>query len=120
LDKGRRITLMIRKTRFDLNEEIHVIHVYEVVVPGELVYVMGPKPVYDEYLDDVLVTPNAPSDDVAFRPQIYDGRALNSPAIDFNYEITCYRFSKPDHHQIEWRVGGLRSNTLNFEVARNE
>ncbi len=119
LKEGRRITLLTGKTTFDVNEEIHVIHVHEVVLPGRLVYVMGPKPVYGEYVDGELVTPDPPpmSED-PFKPGVYDGRALPSPAVDYNYEITRYSFSEPGQHRIEWRIGGLRSNTLELEVVR--
>src|SRR3954464_14167415 len=41
LEDGRRITLLMRDAAYGVNEEIHIIHVYEVVVPGRLVSVMG-------------------------------------------------------------------------------
>lgn len=117
LNAGRRITLLAGKTTYSPNEELHVIHVYEVVVPGQQVYVMGPKPVYNEYLDDIRVTPEPAAGEDPFAPADYNGRALTSPAVDYNYEITVYSFSVPGRHQIDWRLGGLRSNTLEFEVA---
>jgi len=117
---GRRITCLTPKTTYGLNEGIHVIHVYEVVVPGHLVYVMGPKPVYGEYLDGRLVTLEPPQGEDPFVPANYDGRALPSPAVDYNYDVTIYSFSAPGRHQIDWRIGGLRSNTLEFEVVSSE
>jgi hypothetical protein len=53
-------------------------------------------------------------------PKNYDGRALPSPAVDYNYEITQYRFAEPGLHQIYWQIGNLRSNTLSLEVVRDE
>ena len=112
--------MLMRNTTYNVNEEIHVIHVYEVVVPGQLVYVMGPKPVYGEYVDEQLVTPEPTPGDDPFVPSFYDGRAVPSPAVDYNYEVTVYSFSEPRRHRIDWRAGPLRSNTLKFEVVRNE
>lgn len=113
---GQRITLLVRDRTYAVDEEIRVIHVHEVLTPGQLVYVMGPKPVYDEYVDDRLVTPASPPGEDPFVPSLYNGRAIPSPAVDYNFEITTYRFSVPGRHQIEWRAGGLRSNTLAFEI----
>ncbi len=117
LEDGRRITLLMRDAAYGVDEEIHVIHVYEVAVPGQQVSVMGPKPVYGEYVDEQLVTPALPEGENPFAPPNYNGRALPSPAVDYNYELTIYSFSEPGRHQIDWRVGGLRSNTLRFEVG---
>jgi len=117
---GRRITCLVRKTTYCVNEAIHIVHVYEVLVPGQLVYVMGPKPVYGEYLDERLVTLEPPSGEDPFVPQNYDGRALPSPAVDYNYDVTIYSFSVPGRHQTYWRVGELRSNTLEFEVVSSD
>jgi hypothetical protein len=72
---------------------------------------MGPKAIYGEYVDGQLVTPAQPP------PEIYDGLVVDSPDVDYNYDITSYRFSRPGHHQIYWQLGDLRSNTLDIEVA---
>lgn len=117
LTEGKRITLLTGKTAYRVNEEIRVIHVYEVVVPGQLVYVMGPKPVYGEYVDEQLVAPEPPPGEDPFVPPFYDGRALPSPAVDYNYDRTSYSFPAPGHHRIDWRIGGLSSNTLELEIA---
>lgn len=116
LTAGRRITVMARKSGYAANEEIRVIHVYEVVVPGLPVHVMGPKPVYGEYLDGTLATAELPPDEDPFAPREYDGRVVTSPAVDYNYDITRYRLA-PGHHRLWWQMGGLRSNTLEFEQA---
>jgi hypothetical protein len=118
--EGRRITVMTRKVNYRPDEEVRVIHVYEVVTPHQLVYVMGPKPVYSEFVDGQQATPALPPGEDPFVPKNYDGRALPSPAVDYNYEITQYRFAEPGLHQIYWQIGNLRSNTLSLEVVRDE
>jgi hypothetical protein len=120
LTEGRRVTVMTRKTDYGVNEEVRVIHVYEVIEPGHLVYVMGPKPVYGEYIDGQLATPAPPPGEDPFVPSDYDGRALPSPAVDYNYDITRYRFAEPGRHQICWQIGDLRSNALKLEVIRDK
>ena len=117
LEDGRRITILLHKSAYAVNEEIHVLHVYEVTVPGVLVSVMGPKPVPGEYVDGQLATSEPVPEEDPFLPSNYNGRAIRSPAVDYNYEITVYRFSEPGRHQIEWRAGGLRSNAVSFEVV---
>jgi hypothetical protein len=120
LIEGRRVTLLTRKADYSTNEEVRVIHVYEAVAPHQLVYVMGPKPVYGEFVDGQPATPAPPPEEDPFVPKNYDGRALPSPAVDYNFEITQYRFSRPGHHQIYWQIGNLRSNTLLLEVVPDE
>jgi hypothetical protein len=116
LKEGRRITVMARKTAYASDEEIHVIHVYEVSVPDQQMYVMGPKPVYGEYLDGKLSTREPPPAEDPFAPTNYNGRVLVSPAVDYNYDITRYKLD-PGRHQLYWSAGGLRSNTLEFDQA---
>jgi hypothetical protein len=43
-----------------------------------------------------------------------------SPAVDHNYEVTHYRFAGVGSHQIYWQLGGVHSNTLQFEVVADE
>lgn len=117
LMEGKRITVMARRTSYGVKEEIRVIHVYEVIVPGQQVYVMGPKPIYGEYLDGKLATPELPPEEDPFAPRNYNGRVVPSPAVDYNYEITCYGVSAPGRHRLWWHQGSLRSNTLEFEQA---
>ncbi len=116
LTAGRRLTVMARKSAYGANEEVRVIHVYEVVVPGLPVHVMGPKPVYGEYLDGKPATAELPPDEDPFAPREYDGRVATSPAADYNYDITRYRLA-PGRHRLWWQIGGLRSNTLEVEQA---
>lgn len=107
----RRITIMTRATSYRVGEEVRLVHVLEVLEPGQKVFVMGPKTVYGEYVDGRLAT--AAASDPA---QAYDGRALDSPAVDYNYDITHYRFSEPGRHTIYWQMDELRSNTLDIDV----
>jgi hypothetical protein len=86
----------------------------EVVEPGHEVFVMGPKTICGEYVDGQLATP------AAAPAQGYDGPVLDSPEVDYNYDITSYRFAQPGIHQIYWKIGDLRSNTLNLEVVADD
>jgi hypothetical protein len=115
---GKRLTIMTRKTVYQVNEEIHIIHVVEVIEPGHQVYVMGPKPIYGEYLDDRLVTEPPPEGRDPLVPAFYDGLTLPSPAVDYNYDITSYSFSEQGTHQIYWKLDSLRSNLLTVEISR--
>jgi hypothetical protein len=108
---GKRITLLTKKNRYYVNEEIRVIHVMEVLEPGHKLFVMGPKPIYGEYIDGNLVTQEEAPE------QIYDGLVLDSPDVDYNYDITSYRFFELGRHRIDWQMGELRSNTLEFEIV---
>jgi hypothetical protein len=112
---GMRLTVMSRRLQYSAAEEARIVHVVEVVEPGRKVYIMGPKPVYGEYVDDVLVT--APPPDDLWEPATYNGPILPSPAVDYNYEIKAYRFDQAGAHRIQWRLGTLRSNVLTIEVT---
>ena len=46
----------------------------------------------------------------------YDGVVLPSPAIDYNYEVTSYRFDEPGTHAIQWRSGKNASNAITVWV----
>ena len=48
---GTRLTILAKKNRYRVNEEVRIIHVLEVVEPGHRLFVMGPKPIYGEYID---------------------------------------------------------------------
>jgi hypothetical protein len=113
---GIRLTLMVRRRQYRIGEEVRVVHVVEMVEPGREVYVMGPKPVYGEYVDEVLVTPPPPDD--VLEPSTYNGLVLPSPAVDYNYDITAYRFADAGEHRIQWRLGAVRSNIVRIEVVR--
>lgn len=115
---GKRLTIMTKKNTYQVGEEIRVLHVLEVVEAGHQLYVMGPKPIFGEYLDDQLVTQAPTEGEDPLIPQFYNGRVVPSPAVDFNYEITSYSFSAPGKHKIYWKLNSLQSNTLVFEIVR--
>lgn len=116
LGNGMRITLLTKKTRYALGEEIHVIHVFEAPGNGIDVYVMGPKFVYGESVDGTPVS-GAPEINTYPWLGVYDGAVLKSPAVDYNYDITTYRFSEPGTHVISWQLGSLRSNPITIEIG---
>ena len=117
--KGRRITIMAEKTRYKLGETVRIIHVLEAVEQGVELYVMGPKPVFDELLDGQNLNPLPKKTDV------YDGKVVKGPAVDFNYDITHLTFTQPGKHTIQWQGGGhtsegplgLKSNVLTVEIV---
>jgi len=108
---GIRLTILTKKKRYQVGEEVRVIHVMEAVEPGHELFIMGPKPVHGEYVDDRPVTPQSPAE------QDYDGVVLESPNVDYNYDITSYRFFEPGCHRIHWQMRELRSNTLELEIV---
>jgi hypothetical protein len=110
---GERLTILTKKKRYLVGEEVRVIHVLEIVEAGHELFIMGPKPVYGEYVDDRLVTSQRP------QLQDYDGVVLESPNVDYNYDITSYRFFAPGRHRIHWQVDELRSNTLELEIVNS-
>ena len=122
-DKGRiagpaaeRLTILSAKSVYSPLEEIRIIHVHEATASGVYVYVMGPKAIYGEYVDGVLTSPAATAP-----PSPYDGRVIESPWEDHNYEPSVYRLPVGDH-TIEWRFATLsspvplRSNVLVVKV----
>jgi hypothetical protein len=112
---GVRLTLLTAKTDYAVGETVRVLHVLDVSVPGRGVYIMGPKRPPNELLDGALATiaPEIPD-----YPWVatYDGVVLPSPAIDYNYEITTYRFAAPGTHALRWRLGKVESNELTVRV----
>lgn len=111
LKDGVRITILTERTKYKLGEEVRVIHVLEAPEPGHELYVMGPKPIYSEYVDGVERTPPPPA------PGPYDGRVLPSPGVDWNYEVTAYKLTTAGSHRIQWRADGRESNVIEVEVA---
>lgn len=111
LHDGARITILTERAKYKVGEEVRVIHVLEAPEPGRELYVMGPKPIDSEYVDGVLRTPPPPA------PGTYDGRVLPSPGVDWNYEVTTYRFTAPGPHRLQWRADGRESNVIELEVA---
>lgn len=112
-----RITVMTQKSVYKPGEEIKVIHIVEAVKTGYELYIMGPKEIYGEYINNVLVTTAIPKDrDDPLIPLLYDGAVLPCPAVDYNYEITTYTFSKPGVYNIQWKLGELVSNLHKIRV----
>lgn len=113
---GERLTILTEKTVYDAGEEIRIVHVHEATREGVYLYVMGPKPIYGEYIDGALASPAA-----AAPPRAYDGRVIESPWEDHNYEVSVHRLP-PGRHEIQWRFATLsgpavlRSNTIVVEV----
>lgn len=114
---GQRITIMTARTEYRTGEEIRVIHVLEASEAGHELWVMGPKRIQEEYIDGKLSSPpRSPASS-------YDGMVLQSPGVNFNYDITAYIFTKPGVHTVLWKGGeyfgldpGLTSNLLQVEV----
>jgi hypothetical protein len=115
--EGRRATIMVERDRFRAGDKIRVRHVLEILDAGGTLYVMGPKPVYGERLDGVLVTEPPPEDDDPFLPPVYDGPSIPGPGVDCNFEVTTYSFPEPGTHTIVWKLDGIESNVLTLAVA---
>jgi len=112
LKDGTRITILTARTKYQVGEEVRVIHVLDAPEPGHAVYVMGPKPITGELVDGVERTPAAAPSGT------YDGRVVQSPAVDYNYEVTTYKFDAPGIHLIQWKTGGMESNVVAVEVTK--
>ena len=115
---GRRITIMCAEETYGVGEEVRVIHVVEAPEPGWWVYAMGPKVVYGEFVDGELASEAEPGWEDPFTPELYDGAVLQSPAVDYNYDITSHVFDAPGIHEIQWVLGPWESNVLIIEVNR--
>jgi hypothetical protein len=114
LTDAARLTLMTRKSQYTVGEPVRIIHVFEAVEPGRTMYIMGPKKIFGEYVDDVLQTEPPPDDVLA--PRTYNGLTLPSPAVDYNFEITSYTFHEPGVHRFQWRLAAIESNILTITV----
>jgi hypothetical protein len=120
LVEGQRITILTKKNLYKVGEQIRVLHVLEAVTPGIDVYVMGPKKIYDEFIDEKLVSERGPG--VA----IYDGAVMKAPWADFHYDITTYTIQQPGKHTIQWKGGGhpiqgalgLESNVIELTIVK--
>jgi hypothetical protein len=109
---GERRMILTAKRHYRVNEPVRVIHVHEASVPGQMVYVMGPQSIYSEYVDRKQVTPDPPM------LQGINGLVVPGPIVNYNYEITEYRFSAPGEHRIQWGRGEGRSNVLTITIHR--
>lgn len=112
---GRRLTLLVQDRVYGIGEEIHILHFLEETQPGAELYIMGPKPVYGEYLDGQLQGGAPPPLDYPWMT-VYDGEVLSSPELDYNFEISRYRFESPGQHRVQWKIGDAVSNTLLITV----
>jgi hypothetical protein len=114
---GYRLTLLTARPTAAVGEPVRIVHVCESTGPGAPLYVMGPKAVLGEYVDDQLAGSPAPATRKPLAPDSYDGRVLPGPGVDANYEITEHRFDAPGRHSVQWRLGDHVSNTLWVEVT---
>jgi hypothetical protein len=114
---GRRVTVMTAGSTYAVDDEVRVIHVMEALEPDVAIYVVGPKEVVGESVDGELRTTAAVPGVDPLEPTTYDGPVLAGPGVDFNWEITSYRFGEPGRHVIVWEPGELRSNELTIDVV---
>ena len=115
---GHRITLLTKKRSYRVGEEVRVLHIHEIAAEGEQIYPMGPKAIRGEFVNGKLVTPSVLADADPFIPEVYDGAVIPSPAVDYNWEITSYRFSAPGTRAIQWKLGKYASNILTVEITQ--
>ena len=115
--EGCRVTIMSKKESYSCSEEIRIIHVLEVLKAGYLIYINGPKQVSNEFVNDEPYTGKIDSrQEDPFKPDTYNGRIVESPGIDYNFEITSYRFKENGIYNICWSPGKWKSNVLEIEV----
>lgn len=116
-ERGYRLTLLTTTLSVEVGDTVRIVHVCESVAETSELYVMGPKPVWGEYVDDTLATELPPHGSDPFVLASYDGRVLSGPGTDSNYEVTQYFFTAPGVHKVQWRLDPNVSNTLRFTVA---
>jgi hypothetical protein len=115
---GRRVSICCAEADYRVGDEIRIVHAMEVIEPGHDVFVMGPKEVFDEYVDDVACGRAGGIEGIdPFSPAEYDGRVAQSPAVDTNFMTTVHTFSDPGDHEFSWRPGSLRSNVVRIHVV---
>ena len=85
---------MTKKSQYKVGEPIRILHIFEAVKSGIQVSIMGPKMIYNEYVDGKLVTKKGPG------MAAYNGAVIDRPIADFNYEITTYTFAKIGKHTV--------------------
>jgi hypothetical protein len=114
---GTRVTLTTAALHYSAGEAIRIAHIVEETGKGRTLYVMGPKVIRDEFVNDILATSATQNPgDYPWLPMSYDGVVESSPGIDYNFEITQYRFDQPGIYRIQWRPGHYRSNILFITV----
>lgn len=117
---GTRLTITTAKSDYTIGEHIHIGHIVEETDSTRILYIMGPKKVTDEYVNDSLKTQAAQDfrDDYPWLGLVYDGKTLQAPGIDYNFEITEYKFDQPGIYRIQWKPGKFASNTLTITVTK--
>ena len=105
---GVRKTIMTRKRSYKIGEPVRVIHVFESVQYGPAMSTMGPEPICSEFVDGRHVEYKSCSGSRS----IGWGYTRN-PTVNFNFDISTFRFDEPGIHTIRWKSHG-------FEDARAE
>jgi hypothetical protein len=114
---GRRLTIIAKKQCYNVSEEVRIIHILEAPLPGCMVYVMGPKRIFNEYINGHLQGEKMAFDQTdPFLPVEYDGRVLDSPATDLIFEVTIYSFTQLGEYEICWQPGKWKSNIFKLIV----
>jgi hypothetical protein len=114
---GYRLTLLSAGLAVETGQAVRIVHVCESTSTGAPLYVMGPKTILGEFVDEELASPPVPAGEDPVAPSAYDGRVLPGPGIDANYEITEYVFDTAGRHTVQWRLGEHISNMLQFDVS---
>ena len=109
LEDGMRITVLTAKSEYEVGEEVRVIHILDAPGSGVDVYVMGPKPIREEYINGEPATP--PAEGMG----TYNGVVLQSPHADYNYDVTVYTFDEPGGYYIQWKGGGANGEDIGLE-----
>gem|GEM_PF-3193424 len=112
----QRLSIMSAKARIRTGDTLSVVHVYEALDTGLIVSVLGPKKPMGVFINDSLVSRAYMEGDDPFVYGIYEGFVVKSPAIDYNFDIPRYVFTKPGVYRIQWRLGKLVSNELVITV----
>lgn len=125
IDKGpltdsTRITITTAKLDYKTGEAIRIGHIVEETGTGRTLYVMGPKTISEEFVNDSPPAPlsTGPQSEYPWLENSYDGEILPSPGYDYNFEITEYHFNQPGTYRIQWKPGKYHSNILTITVTQ--
>ncbi len=119
LINGTRVSLTVVRLHYLTGEAIRIAHIVEETGKGRTLYVMGPKIIRDEFVNEILTTDATQyQSEYPWIPMSYDGVVEPSPGIDYNFEITQYQFEQPGIYRIQWRPGLYRSNILTIIVKQ--
>lgn len=116
LVEGRRITLLSEVQTARVGDTIRIFHVYEDQRPEAELYVMGPKAIHGLCIDGKCVEPAGALGDYP-EVGVYDGRVIEQPGWDYNFEISKLVFDKEGEHTMEWITCGLVSNVVRVWVG---